>query len=130
MLIEFWERLRGYDKWVATIARFESADLENHVHTDRAGNVSYTWTSFDTLLWTDTHGTEHSADFRVPDDSPIYQMIDGDKVTIRYNPTRPDRYYYRELLQTRVHTVLKIAFWTMFCAVLCGGLLWFSHRMR
>jgi hypothetical protein len=124
MLIELWERLRGYDKWVETTARFESADMQTQSHTDRGGNVSYTYSSFDTLVWTDTQGTEHSADFHVPDDSPVYQMIDGDKVTIRYNPAKPDHFYYRELLQTRVHSAAKIALVILFFLALVFLRVW------
>ncbi len=112
MLIELWERLRGYDKWTITTARFESADFRQTGHLDKNGNVSYTYASDDELVWTDVSGTKHSARFTVPDDSPLYQFIGGESVAIRYDPARPDRYYYRELLQTRLATIRKRIYWT------------------
>jgi hypothetical protein len=109
MLIEIWERLRGYDKWVETQAKFESSDVEKKPIRDRSGTVvDYRYVSGDLLTWTDRQGKKQSASFTVPDDSPIYQMVGGESVTIRYNPARPDRFYYRELLRTRVHTGFKI----------------------
>jgi len=128
MIIELWERLLGYDKWPETSARFETADLEKTAHTDRAGNVSYTWASQDTIIWIDRLGSTHRASFRVPDDSPIYQMIDGDTVTIRYNPAKPDHYYYRELLKTRIATAVKYTFWGLIFLALIGLRVWLGRK--
>lgn len=107
MTTKLWERLRGYDKWIETTAIFRSADVEKIPHADRYGNVSYTYDSYDTITWTDQKGETHTADFRVPDDSPIYLLVDGNKTTIRYNPANPDRFYYPDLLRTRIATVTK-----------------------
>jgi hypothetical protein len=128
MFIELYERLLGYDKWTETTAHFEAADLQKTAHTDKAGNVSYTWASLDTIVWTDQMGAAHSASFKVPDDSPIYQMIDGDTVNIRYNPAKPDRYYYRELLKTRLLTTAKYAFLGLFFLALIGLRIWLGER--
>jgi hypothetical protein len=38
MLIEIWERLRGYDKWVQTEAKIESSNLEEVKTYDINGN--------------------------------------------------------------------------------------------
>jgi endonuclease YncB( thermonuclease family) len=127
MLIKLWEHLRVYDKWPEATARFETADLQKTTHTDRAGNVSHTWASLDTLVWTDRLGTSHSANFKVPDDSSIYQMIDGDTVTIRYNPSRPDRFYYRELLKTRITTCVKYSIVVLFFLALIGLRVWLGR---
>jgi hypothetical protein len=124
MLIEIWERLRGYDKWVQTEAKIESSDVEKTAHSDRYGNVSYTWASGDLLAWTDRQGQKQYAEFTVPDDSPLYQLVGGETVTIRYDPARPDRFYFRELLRTRVHTVVqRILAAVAFLVVLAGFLL-------
>jgi hypothetical protein len=131
MTTKLWERLRGYDKWIETTASFESAELEKTAHTDRGGNVSYTWSSFDTIAWTDQKGATHRAEFRVPDDSPIYQLVDGNKATIRYNPADPDHFYYPDLLHTRIATLMKrIGLTLLFLAVLSLFMwihIWVSH---
>ena len=118
MLIEIWERLRGYDKWIQTEAKIESSNLEEIKHYDRYGNqMESSWASDDEVVWTDKMGQKQSAEFKVPEDSPIYQLLDGETVTIRYNPARPEEFYYRELLRTRVHTAFKL---TLFYGFLIG----------
>ncbi len=118
-MTKLWERLRGYDKWIETTATFESADVEKIPHADRYGNISYTYDSYDTIAWIDQKGETHRTDFRVPDDSPIYQLVDGNKTTIRYNPADPDRFYYPELLRTRIATLTKrIAIGVFFVAII------------
>jgi hypothetical protein len=115
MLIEFWERLRGYDKWVQTEATVESSDVEKVPHYNRGGNVSYTWASGDQLVWTDLQGQRQTAEFKVDEGSPLFQLIGGEKVTIRYNPANPDEFYYRDLLRSRVNSFFR--------AMLVAGLL-------
>jgi hypothetical protein len=109
MLIEIWERVRGYDKWIQADARIESSNLEETEHYDRYGKqIESSWKSDDEIVWTDQMGQEQRADFDVPEESPIYQLVDGETVTIRYNPAKPEEFYYRELLRTRVHTAFKL----------------------
>jgi hypothetical protein len=122
MLIELWERLRGYDKWVQTEAKVESSDLEKTPVVDRYGKVvSYSYSSGDTLTWTDAAGEKQYADFTVPDDSPLYQLIGGETLTIRYDPAQPDRFYLRELLRTRIHTAVKTTLISLLCLIVFGG---------
>jgi len=124
MLIEIWERLRGYNKWIQTEATIESSNLEETPIADRYGRIiDYSYASGDILTWTDHQGEKQYADFSVPDDSPIYQLVDGDTVTIRYNPAKPEEFYYRELLRTRVHTVVKTTIVTLLFLVIFGGLI-------
>ena len=118
MLIEIWERLRGYDEWVQTEARIESSNLEKVKVYDINGNqAGFTSESDDVLVWTDKMGQRQSVEFCVPDDSPLYQFIGGETVTIRYNPANPKEFYYRELLRTKVHTAFKSA---LICIFMIG----------
>jgi hypothetical protein len=132
MLIEIWERLRGYDKWEPAQAKVESSQVEETAHPDRSGNVTYTYDSADVLVWVDRRGVNQRAYFHVPDDSPLYQVIDGEMVAIRFNPANPEQYYLRELLQTRVHTVVKLASVTLLFIgiVLLGGWLRARYLLR
>jgi hypothetical protein len=116
MLIELWERLRGYDKWIQAKARIRSSKVEKTPHHDRSGREFDTWSSDNALVWTDQSGQTQSAEFAVPDDSPLYQLIGGETVTIRYNPSDPDQYYFPDLLRSRVGsglraTLVTIVFW-------------------
>jgi hypothetical protein len=101
MLIELWERLRGYDKWVETDAIISSADMEEIKHTTRSGGTYSTYASGDVLSWTDQTGERQYADFKVSDSSPLYQLVGGESVRIRYNPADPHQYYFSALLRAR-----------------------------
>jgi len=107
MIIELWERLRGYDKWIETTARFEAADVEKHEYVDRYVRSHEIYASCDTLAWADTEGNIHRDTFKVGESSPLYLMVDGEEVTIRYDPARPGRYYYRALFVSRVRSNVK-----------------------
>jgi hypothetical protein len=109
MLIELWERLRGYDKWTETQAKIESSNVEKTPVTDRSGRVAgYSYSSGDMLTWIDASGEKQYANFTVHDDSPLYQLIGGESVAIRYNPVDPAQYYFRELLRTRINRFFKV----------------------
>jgi hypothetical protein len=110
MLIEIWEWLRGYDKWIQVEAKVESSNVEETKQTVHGQPAPSTWASRDELVWSDRQGHRRSVEFKVPDDSPLYQLIGGETVTIRYNPAKPEKFYYRELLRTRVHTAIKMIF--------------------
>jgi hypothetical protein len=106
MLIEIWERLRGYDKWIETEAEICRPDVEETIHHGRGGpTVSYS--SVDELMWTDLNGERQYAMFSVPQESPLFQMAGGEKVTIRYNPKEPEAFYYRDLLRSRIRDVFR-----------------------
>lgn len=122
MLIEIWERLRGYDKWIETQASIESSNLEKTPIADRYGNVvDYSYASGDMLTWTDHQGEKQYGDFTVPDDSPLYQLVGGETVTIRYDPASPDRFYFRDLLRTKVHTAVKTTLVVLLFLIVFGG---------
>ena len=70
-------------------------------------------------------------DFKVPDDSPIYQMVDGNQATIRYDPARPDRFYCADLFRSRIDTVLQRIGYTLLFVVILSLFVtlhfWLSH---
>jgi hypothetical protein len=103
MLIEIWERLRGYDKWIQTEARVESSKVEKR--KDSYGG----WVATNVISWKDQSGETQTSGFSVPGDSPLYQLIGGETVTIRYDPAKPNEHYFRELLRSKVRTVFQTA---------------------
>jgi hypothetical protein len=112
MLIELWERLRGYDKWVQTEAKIESSELEEKEvasSRDRYGNDHTDFESASTcwICWTDTEGKEHRSFYEVWEDSPLYQLYDGQSITIRYNPANAEQFYIRGVLQSQAITTFK-----------------------
>jgi hypothetical protein len=102
MLIEIWERLRGYDKWISTDAIIESSRVTSH----HSRSVNFDDSS-DALMWTDRKGERHRDSINVRDDSPLYQLVEGATIQVRFNPDDPEKYYLRELLQTRVNAVAR-----------------------
>jgi hypothetical protein len=110
MLIDIWERLRGYDKWVQTEARIESSDLTKIPLADRSGNVvGYNYKAGDVVTWVDGSGERQYATFDVEEASPLFQLVGNESVTIRYDPAHPDRFYYRELLKSQVKSFFRTA---------------------
>lgn len=102
MLIEIWERLHGYDQWVEATATIESSDP---TYCQTRGK-DYT-RSDDVIVWADNAGDKHRAPFTVQVDSPLFQLVQDSKVSIRYNPADPEEFYFRALLQSRVRKVLS-----------------------
>jgi len=113
MLIEIWERLRGYDKWVQTEATIKSSQLDEvevaRVRTSRYGDSEpiTEWQSTCSLVWTDNTGHARSAYYEVSENSALFQLYDGQTETIRPNPSDPDKYYIRDLLRDRIVSTLK-----------------------
>lgn len=130
MLIKLWERLRGYDNWTQTDATIKSSEMEDHVY-DYRGQIRHEYESVDTLVWTDRQGNQQTAPCRVPDDSPLYQLIGGETVTIRYNPQNPEEYYFPELLSGRVrHFLVQLATVVLLLGTILTGVLLFRHAYK
>ena len=125
MFLELWERLRGYDKWVETQARIESSDVTATPYATRSGRpAGYTYDAGDVITWTDPGGEKQYATFEVEEDSPLFQFIGGETVTIRYDPTHPDRFYYRDLLRSQVKSGCKAILIFLVIAGLVGAFIW------
>ena len=115
MLIEIWERLRGYNKWIQTEATIKSSKLADV----EIGKIRYSrwsedesvdeWQSNCAVAWRDRAGVSHEAEFTVAEDSPLFQLYDGQTVIIRYNPANPDQFYLRGISGSKAHTWLKQA---------------------
>jgi hypothetical protein len=107
MLIELYESLCGYDRWIETNATVTSTSVEEKRHMDRYGRTYSTSNSGDVLIWTDRGGRERRGFFRVPDGSPLYSLLGGETIPIRYNPAQPDQFYMRALLESRLNRAAK-----------------------
>jgi hypothetical protein len=133
MLIEFWERLRGYDKWTETAATVQSSTLDNF----RFGSESekqagrgqpLVWQSVCKIEWKDHHDNQFTATFEAFEESPLYQLRAGDTVTIRFNPQRPAEFYLRGLLKSDLAYSWKIGVYTIMLVLVFVAIfgLWFS----
>ncbi len=95
MLIEFWERLRGYDKWPETEATIISGDKVRRALGVRDPKLKHV--SADLLMWRDQYARKQHGPFVTYDTSPLYQLLEGETILIRYDPAMPGRYYNRAL---------------------------------
>jgi hypothetical protein len=66
MLIELWERLRGYDKWTMTVATVQSTTLSRiDVGNDKSKSpLTVGLESICKIDWQDKSEIEHTAVFR------------------------------------------------------------------
>jgi len=124
MFLELWERLRGYDQWVETQAAVERSDVSVTSYTGRSGEVIDTYDAGDVITWIDSNGEKQYATFDVEEGSPLFQLVGGESVTIRYDPANPDRFYYRDLLRSRVRSACKAILTILVIAGLVGGFIW------
>ncbi|HUB29294.1 MAG TPA: DUF3592 domain-containing protein [Terracidiphilus sp.] len=123
MWVELWERVRGYDRWVRTDAVVCRSGTERIEHSGRYGPY-YTTEAGDVIEWTDATGAKQYADFNVPEGSKLFQLAAGDTVEIRFNPAKPDEFYYRDLLEWRVRQAAGGALAMVFVLALGGLMIW------
>jgi hypothetical protein len=124
MFLELWERLRGYDKWVQTQATIERSDVTTTTYTTRSDEDLVVHDAGDVITWSDPSGEKQYATFDVEEGSPLFQLVGGDSVTIRYDPARPDRFYYRDLLRSRVKSACKAILTFLVIAGLVVAFIW------
>ncbi|MGA2834795.1 MAG: hypothetical protein ABSE55_17165 [Terracidiphilus sp.] len=110
MLIEIWERLRGYDKWIQTEATVKSSEVEEIIEgfDTRAEALISTWHGYEELVWKDRFGTEWKKEVDARENSPLFRLYDGKSTIVCYNPASPEEFYVREQLQYKINLVSKI----------------------
>jgi hypothetical protein len=129
MLIELWEKFCEYDKWVPAVATVQSTELSRVGeigHDKSKPPVALGWESNCRIKWQDKNQTERSAVFQAYEESPLYQLIEGDTVGIRFNPANPSEYYLPGLMQSRVLRTWKLAIYITMLIVLVIALLVFT----
>jgi hypothetical protein len=113
-MIDFWERFRGYSKWTQTVATVQSSTLDSvsfgSASEMKAGKGQpLVWQSECKIVWEDLQGNQYTATFEAFEESPLYQLCDGDTVNIRFNPRRPTEFYLRGLFQSDLTYTWKMA---------------------
>lgn len=108
MLIELWERLRGYDKWVEIEAKVGASRERTIESVGRWGNRT-SKLSDDVIIWVDKNGEKQNAGFTVDGDSRLFKLKSGNSITIRYNPSDPKMFYVRDLLYYKIRQFLAAA---------------------
>jgi hypothetical protein len=107
MWIEVWERLRGYDRWSVTEAAIVSSQTIRRKFGLPEPQRSQSRFSADLLTWKDCLGEPHFAPFLHEETSPLYQLLEGETIRIRFHPSRPDRFYNREHFLSWIKLIVK-----------------------
>lgn len=125
MLIQIWERLCGYDNWTPATATVLSSSLAgvgvggSVEAMPKKGEVVVGWKSCCRIAWADHDGAQHTATFEAYEESPLYQLCDGDTVDIRFNPDHPDEFYLPGLLQSRLVSAWKFGLFAVMIVLAC-----------
>ena len=84
-----------------------------------------------TIVWHDQRGEPHSAEFEVVEESPLYQLCDGDKLHIKFNPAKPDEFYVPSLLQSRLIRITRLTFFVVLIVLVIVGVVasWFGPHI-
>ena len=108
MLIDLWEKFRGYDKWVETHASVSAATVQQSAvivgsakKTNQSQNALFI-NSAVRIQWNGPDGKTYSEKFEAAEESPLYQLCEGDTLTVRMNPRRPDEIYIPGLLESEL----------------------------
>ena len=126
MLIELWEHLCGYDKWMPAIAIVESTELSRVGEINKSKSpVALGWESVCKIKWSDQNQIERTAVFQAYEESPLYQLVEGNTVTIRFNPANPSEYYLPGLIESGLIRGWKITIYAVMLIVLGIGFIVF-----
>lgn len=121
MLIEIWEHLRGYDRWMPTVATVQSTELSRvgEIGNDKSKPpIALGWESVCKITWLDQNQVERTAIFQAYEESPLYQLVEGNTVEIRFNPTNPSEYYLRGLIESGVIRTWRLTVYAVLLTVL------------
>lgn len=120
-LIDLWERFQGYHKWMPAVALVQSTEL-SRVGEMGGGKsnppLAVGWESICKIRWQDQNQIERSAVFKAFEDSPLYQLIEGDTVNIRFNPANPSEYYLPGLIKSGLSRAWQLTLYTMMLILL------------
>jgi len=112
----FWAaRRHRCDKWPEAEAKILSSEIREPLAADfdlaPSSSLDLECESSCAISWIDSSGKEHTSEYGVPEYSPLFQLYDGQTVTIRYNPSNPDEFYLREAaishLSNRLHYAIR-----------------------
>ena len=131
MVIEAWELLRGYRNWTPTKATVQASAVAEIEFGENGSRQSIAWQSVCKIAWQDQNQVAHNAEFEVFEESPLYQLCEGDTVDIRFNPRKPDQSYLPGLIQSKLAKTWKLTmFGVLFILVLIAiAVAWFGPNI-
>jgi hypothetical protein len=120
---------RGNDNWLDAQARVvESRVLATDLVGKPTSNSNSPAAYSDAVVrfeWTDQQGTVRSGQIIAPEESVLFQLIEGDPIPIKFNSLNPDEFRIEGLSRDRaVSLVKRIVFAVVVFAV--AILVWFG----
>jgi hypothetical protein len=111
LVIEFWDKFRGFNTWVKAEARViesrvQAVDLAGNRTVNSAKRAAYS-DAVIRFTWMDTGETTHSGEIRAPEDSSFFQLIEGDALPIKFNPRIPNEFYVPGLNRDQTASAVK-----------------------
>jgi hypothetical protein len=101
MILEIWERLRGFDKWPQVEATIQSSAVEKATRLRKGSRVDE-WKTVYEIAWTDPAGLLQRKQMALPGMSRDLNLIDGVGISVRYKPTDYSKFFIREELRRRI----------------------------
>ena len=109
--IEGWERFRGYDRWLPAMGTVRSTAMS------RVGG-GFAWQAVCEVVWQDQRGSEYAGTFKAFEESPLYQLSEGETLNIRIKPANPSDYYLPELIQSHLTRAWRFTLFTLMILLL------------
>jgi hypothetical protein len=110
LFVRTWEKLRGCDKWIdarALVLESRVRDLGMLGQPNSTDSKPIYSDVIVRISWTDDRGVSHSGELAAPEESPHFQLIEGDTVPIRYNPRAPSEFNVRGLASDQAASAVK-----------------------
>ena len=82
----------------------------------------------DLITWLDARGEKHQSKFTVDEVSPLYQLVDGQTFTIRYDPAHPERFYHPDVLRSQAKALAWAMLVLLGIAAFIVWYIWMSIR--
>jgi hypothetical protein len=128
MLVELWERLRGCDKWTPAVATVQSTELTRlgPVGNDKSNPpVALAWESICKIKWTDQNQVDRTGMFHAYEESPLYQLVEGNTICIRFDPANPSEFYLPGMIESGLVRTWKLTIYAVMMIALAIGFIVF-----
>ena len=99
-------KLFGREKWVETEARVTESSIRDLGLLVSRPKSTYN-DALVRIVWTDGRGVTHEGQFEAPEESPLFQLIEGDTLPIKYNFSAADEFEVPGLARDQAASAAK-----------------------
>jgi hypothetical protein len=102
LILEFWERLRGFDQWPLTEGKVRSSAVHRTTLRGKGGRLVDSWRTVLEVEWTDPDGLQRTRKIGLRAVSSDFNSIGSTNLSVRYKPTDYSKFFVREELRQKV----------------------------